>query len=75
MSKSESKATHVFEVRMWSKRYYGGKKIPNKARINIWNGLVRNKKHKGEGKFHSVEKLLKILEDMYFKEEKKAKRK
>ena len=60
--KSKAKATHVIEVRMWSKKYYGGKDKPNKAEINIWNGLIRNKKSGGELKFHSAgELLIKLL--------------
>lgn len=69
--KSKSKATHVFEVRMWSSRYY---KEPKKAKheTHIYNGLVINKKEtKKKYHFHSAGDLLKILENLYFAEEKK----
>ena len=65
------KSAHSFEVVLWSERYYGGKKKPNKAKMNIWNGYVVNSKTGKNTKFHSVTELLKAIEKFYFQEEKK----
>ena len=75
MGKSKSKSTNVFEVRMWSKDYYE-KDIKPKHRINIWNGLVINKKNTKERyHFHSPVTLLQVLERLYYSEEIKKKNK
>jgi hypothetical protein len=65
------KSAHSFEIELWSKKHYGGEKRPNKAKINIWNGFVRDNKTGKDKKFHSIAKLLQALEDFYFEDEKR----
>ena len=65
------KSAHSFEVILWSEKHYGKKKRPNKARINIWNGYVKNNKTGKDEKFHRIADLLNAIEKFYFQEEKK----
>jgi len=68
---SKMKSAHSFTVLIWSKKHYGKKNKP-KSEAQIYNGQVYDNKIKERiGSFHSPAQLLRILEDSYFKAEKK----
>jgi hypothetical protein len=73
MRNCKAEATNVVQVRMWSREYYKNK--PNiKLSETIWHGLIIDEKSKTKKShhFHSVSKMLSILEQLY--EENEAKK-
>lgn len=66
--KTKSKSDHVFEVRLWSKNYYG-KKITPFSQINIFHGQVIDAKTKE--RIYSPADFMKSIETLYKKAEKK----
>lgn len=70
--KTKAESVQVFEVRLWSKTYYG-KSISPKSTINVYDGHITDSKTKEKVHFHSPADFMKAIEKMYLKAEKKNK--
>jgi hypothetical protein len=62
-TKKETKSFQAFEVRLWSKKHFGLK--GNKARVNIYDGVIINLQTKKRKFFHSIGDLLLTIERGY----------
>lgn len=70
--KTKAKSVQVFEVRLWSKKHYGGKDYHagRKDKINIYDGFIIDAKSKKKKYIDSAGDLLKAIESMYCEDEK-----
>lgn len=68
--KTKAKSVQVYELRLWSKGYYN-EKIGRKDLTNIYNGFIVDAKTKEKKFIDSAGDLLKAIEKLYFKAEKK----
>ena len=66
------KSVEKFEVRLWSKVYYGQPLSP-KHSVNIFDGTLIHKPSNEQVHFHSVADFLTKMEQLYFKYEKEKK--
>ena len=73
--KTKAKSTHVFELRLWSKRHYGGSnyRAGRKDNMNIYDGFIIDAKTKKKKYVDSAGDLLKSIELMYMEDEDKDK--
>ncbi len=67
--KTKAKSVQVFEVRLWSKKYYKRDLTP-KHKVNIYDGHIIDSKTKERIHFHSAADFLRAIEMMYLKAEK-----
>ena len=63
---NKSKATIVFEVRIWNPNHYD-EATKRKDKTNVYNGMLRVKNYTGTIPFHSAGDLLTKIESNYFK--------
>ncbi len=72
--KTKAKSVQVFEIRLWSKRHYQGSnyKASRKDKTNIYDGFITDAKSKQKIFVDSAGDLLKAIELLYAKAEKKA---
>lgn len=70
--KTKAKSVQVFEVRLWSKKYYGTE-TKRKDKNNIYDGFVTDAKSKEKRFIDSAGDLLKAIERMYDRAENKLK--
>ena len=68
--KTKSKSTQVFEVRLWSKKYYD-EKIKPFHKVNVFDGLIIHAQSKRKKHFHSPADFMKAIEELYKKAEKR----
>ena len=68
--KTKAKSVQVFEVRLWSKKYYNTT-TPNKKDQNIYDGFVTDAKTKNKIFFNSAGGFLEAIEKLYEKEERR----
>ena len=71
--KTKAKSVHVFEIRLWSKKYFIDKGTITKPKgtdYNIFAGQIIDAKTKKKIMFHRVGDLIKALERMYEQNEK-----
>jgi len=73
--KTKAKSTHVFELRLWSKKHYGGSnyRVGRRDNLNIYDGFVIDAKTKKRKYIDSAGDLLRAIELMYFDDEKNEK--
>ena len=67
--KTKAKSVQVFEVRLWSKKYYGQERRA-KSKTNIYDGFIVDAKSKEKIFIDSAGDLLNALEKLYTKAEK-----
>ena len=72
--KTKAKSVQVFELRLWSKKYYNNEE-KRKDKKNIYDGFVTDAKSKEKVFIDSAGDLLKAIEKLYDKAEKKVIRK
>ena len=70
--KTKAKSVQVFELRLWSKKYYNTE-VKRKDLVNIYDGFITDAKTKEKVFIDSAGDLLKALEKLYKKAELKAK--
>ena len=70
--KIKAKSAHVFQVRLWSKKYYGGSdyRAGRKDNMNVYDGFIIDTKTKKRVYIDSAGDLLKAIEAMYKEDEK-----
>ncbi len=71
--KTKAKSVQVFEIRLWSKEYYGTT-TKRKDRTNIYDGFITDAKTKEKIFIDSAGDLLKAIEKLYSKAEGKKKK-
>ena len=64
---TKSQSTHVFQVRLWSKKYYQTKGTVRK--VNMFDGMIIDEKTKKKTHFHSPGQMLIAMEKMYKEDE------
>lgn len=62
--KTKAKSVQVFELRLWSKKYYGTKS-KRKDTTNIYDGFITDAKSKESIFIDSAGDLLKAIEKLY----------
>lgn len=69
--KTKAKSVQVYEIRLWSKKYYGTT-TKRKDTTNIYDGFITDAKTKEKIFIDSAGDLLKAIEKLYSKAEKKS---
>jgi hypothetical protein len=63
----KSKSTQVFQVRLWSKKYY--KRVGTPRQYNTFDGTIIDEKTKKKVHFHTAGQFLTAMENMYKEDE------